>query len=103
MLTHAPSCKENGPLPHLVWILVFDDQHDQVGLMNLQVFVLLSNRVQMRLGQRRHGDSMINISSKTLEAPWKTQKIKQSQAWRMKLGWTQRLRRNEVKKELQGR
>jgi hypothetical protein len=25
---------------YLVWILVFDDQHDQVGLMNLQVFIL---------------------------------------------------------------
>ena len=33
-------CKENGPLAHLVWILVFDDQHDQVKLMNLQVFIL---------------------------------------------------------------
>ena len=40
-------CKENGPFAHLVCILVFDGQHDQVGLMNLQVFVLLSNRVQM--------------------------------------------------------
>jgi hypothetical protein len=27
--------KENGPLTHLVWILVFENQHDQVGLMNL--------------------------------------------------------------------
>ena len=35
-----PLCKENGPLAHLVWILVFNDQHDQVGLINLQVFVL---------------------------------------------------------------
>ena len=33
-------CKENGPLAHLVWILVFDDQHDQVGLICLQVFIL---------------------------------------------------------------
>jgi hypothetical protein len=33
-------CKENGPLAHLVWILVFDDQHGQVGLMDLKVFVL---------------------------------------------------------------
>jgi len=33
-------CKENGPLAHLLWILVFDDQHNQIGLMNLQVFVL---------------------------------------------------------------
>jgi len=33
-------CKENGPLTHLLWILVFDDQHNQIGLMNLQVFVL---------------------------------------------------------------
>ena len=32
-------CKENGPLAHLLWILVFDDQHNQIGLMNLQVFV----------------------------------------------------------------
>jgi hypothetical protein len=23
-------CKENGPLAHLVWILVFDDQHDHL-------------------------------------------------------------------------
>ena len=29
-------CKENGPLAHLLWILVFDDQHNQIGLMNLQ-------------------------------------------------------------------
>ena len=33
-------CKENGPLAHLLWILVFDVQHNQIGLMNLQVFVL---------------------------------------------------------------
>ena len=33
-------CKENGPLAHLLWILVFDDQHNQIGLMNLQVFIL---------------------------------------------------------------
>ena len=32
--------KENGPLAHLLWILVFDDQHNQIGLMNLQVFIL---------------------------------------------------------------
>ena len=34
------ACKENGPLAHLLWILVFDVQHNQIGLMNLQVFVL---------------------------------------------------------------
>ena len=33
-------CKENGPQAQLLWILVFDDQHNQVGLMNLQVIVL---------------------------------------------------------------
>ena len=33
-------CKENGPLAHLLWILVFDDQHNQIELMNLQVIVL---------------------------------------------------------------
>ena len=33
-------CKENGPLAHLLWILVFDDQHNQIRLMNLQVIVL---------------------------------------------------------------
>ena len=33
-------CKENGPLAHLLWILVFDDQHNQIGLMDLQVIVL---------------------------------------------------------------
>ena len=33
-------CKENGPLAQLLWILVFDDQHNQIGLMNLQVFIL---------------------------------------------------------------
>ena len=33
-------CKENGPLAHLLWILVFDDQHNQIGLINLQVIVL---------------------------------------------------------------
>jgi hypothetical protein len=31
----APWCKENGPLAHLVWVLVFEDQPDQIGLMNL--------------------------------------------------------------------
>ena len=40
VVCHTPICKENGPLAHLLWILVFDDQHDQIGLMNLQVFVL---------------------------------------------------------------
>ena len=39
-------CKENGPLAYLLWILVFDDQHNQIGLMNLQLFVLQFNRVQ---------------------------------------------------------
>ena len=34
-------CKENGPLAHLLWILVFDDQHNQVGLMNLQVIIFV--------------------------------------------------------------
>ena len=34
------TCKENGPLAHLLWILVFDDQHNQIELMNLQVIVL---------------------------------------------------------------
>ena len=33
-------CKENGPKAHLLWILVFDDQHNQVRLMNLQVIIL---------------------------------------------------------------
>jgi hypothetical protein len=33
-------CKENGTLAHLVWILVFDDQHGPVRLMDFQVFVL---------------------------------------------------------------
>ena len=32
--------KENGPLAYLLWILVFDDQHNQIGLMKLQVIVL---------------------------------------------------------------
>ena len=32
--------KENGPYAHLLWILVFDDQHNQIGLMNLQVIIL---------------------------------------------------------------
>ena len=36
----STSCKENGPLAHLLWILVFDNQHNQIGLMSLQVFVL---------------------------------------------------------------
>jgi len=34
------ACKENGSLAHLLWILVFDDQHNQVGLINLQVIIL---------------------------------------------------------------
>ena len=33
-------CKENGPLTQLLWILVFDDQHNQIGLMCLLVFIL---------------------------------------------------------------
>jgi hypothetical protein len=33
------TCKENGPQPILVGILVFDDQHDHVGLMSFQVVV----------------------------------------------------------------
>jgi hypothetical protein len=40
-------CKENGPYTHLLWILVFDYQQDQIGLMCLRVFVFWSNRVQM--------------------------------------------------------
>ena len=28
------------PRPILLWILVFDDQHNQIRLMNLQVIVL---------------------------------------------------------------
>ena len=32
--------KENGPYAHLLWILVFDDQHNKIGLMNLQMFIL---------------------------------------------------------------
>ena len=35
-----PMCKENGPLAHLLWILVFDDQDNQIGQMKLQVIVL---------------------------------------------------------------
>jgi hypothetical protein len=31
----GPCCKKNGPLAHLLWILVFDDQHNQIGLMSL--------------------------------------------------------------------
>ena len=27
-------------MAHFLWILVFDDQHNQIGLMNLQVIVL---------------------------------------------------------------
>jgi hypothetical protein len=33
-------CEENGPLAHLLWILVFDDQQDQIGLTYLQLLVL---------------------------------------------------------------
>ena len=43
MINSLPShsmCKENGPLAYLLWILVFDNQHNQIGLMNLQVIVL---------------------------------------------------------------
>ena len=39
-------CKENGPETHLLQILVFDDQYNQIRLMNLQVIVLQFNRVQ---------------------------------------------------------
>jgi hypothetical protein len=31
----AGDCKENEPLVHLLWILVFDDQRNQIGLMSL--------------------------------------------------------------------
>ena len=34
-------CKENGPYAHLLWILVFDDQHNQIRLINLQVIINL--------------------------------------------------------------
>ena len=40
IITIVYVCKESGPLAHLFWILVFDDQHNQIGLMNLQVFIL---------------------------------------------------------------
>ena len=39
-------CKENGLQAHLLWILVFDDQHNQIKLMNLQVTILQFNKVQ---------------------------------------------------------
>ena len=38
--------RENRPLANLLWILVFDDQHNQIGLMKLQVIVLQFNRIQ---------------------------------------------------------
>ena len=34
------------PRPIYFGFWCFDDQHNQIGLMNLQVFVLESNRVQ---------------------------------------------------------
>jgi len=33
-------CKENEPLTYLVWILVFDDQHDKIRLMCLLGFII---------------------------------------------------------------
>jgi hypothetical protein len=40
-------CKKNGPLAHLLWILVIDDQQDQVRLICLQIYVLQFNRMHM--------------------------------------------------------
>ena len=58
---------ENGPLAHLVWILVFDDQYDQVGLICLQVFILYPNRLHAGLGFIWSDKSLINIKNRTLE------------------------------------
>ena len=33
-------CKENGPLAHLLWILVFDDQHNQTNKFTSNYFVV---------------------------------------------------------------
>ena len=53
---HGP-CKENGPLAHLLWILVFDDQNNQIGLMNFASVYFV-----VQYGARRdldEGDVMI--------------------------------------------
>ena len=39
-------CKENGPNGHLVWISVFDDQHDHLDKHYLLVFLDIVQRVQ---------------------------------------------------------
>ena len=53
-------------MAHLVWILVFDDQHNQVGLMCLQVYVLLSNRLHSGLRPRVEHEELINTLRKIL-------------------------------------
>ena len=39
-VTKLSPCKENGPVANLLWILVIDDEHNQIELINLQVIVL---------------------------------------------------------------
>jgi len=39
-------CKENGPKGHLVWILVFDDQHDHLDYYCLLVVLDIVQRMQ---------------------------------------------------------
>ena len=49
-------CKENGHLAHLVWILVFDDQHDHLDYYYLLVVLDIVQRMQSGLGLRQSGD-----------------------------------------------
>ena len=73
MASHAkPSVRKMDPRPIYFGFLVFDDQHNQIGLINLQVIVLYFNRVQDVTWTKASDDPMINTISKTLEAQEKT-------------------------------
>ena len=75
---------------------MFDDQHNQIGLINLQVIVLYFNRVQDVTWTKASDDPMINTISKTLEAQEKTQDIKQSPSTKIGTKSDVRSRRNEL-------
>lgn len=58
------TCKENGPLVYLVWTLVFHDQHNQIELICLQVFILYSNRFNSGLVFNWSKKSVIDIEKR---------------------------------------
>jgi len=48
-------CKENRPKGHLVWILVFDDQHDHLDYYCLLAVLDIVQKMQSGLGLRQSG------------------------------------------------